>query len=159
MTIIKYKLINELKRFKEIDEIFEGERTISIQKQFKNNLIKAFCSENENLYSLNSTKKLYKLENNIYLINKNLMNAKKNAIVSIFYDEKNKKITFYLTNINDLINKQKMYVIKEMKFPWIEFYGKEQLFKISTRMYNYYKNILLFTWFQFFNIYNFFDLT
>jgi hypothetical protein len=46
MTIIKYKLINELKRFKEIDEIFEGENTIKIQKQFKNNLIKSFCSEN-----------------------------------------------------------------------------------------------------------------
>jgi hypothetical protein len=44
MTIIKYKLINELKTFRDIDDIFEGANTVSIQKRFKNNLIRAFCS-------------------------------------------------------------------------------------------------------------------
>jgi hypothetical protein len=73
------------------------------------------------------------------------MNARKNMIVSVFYDEKGKKITFYLTSTNDLINKQRPYAIRDMKFPWIDFFEKQQLFKISARMYNYYKNILLFT--------------
>jgi hypothetical protein len=145
MTIIKYRLINELKRFKELEQLFEGENTVSLQRQFKNSLVLAFCSQNENLYSLNSSQRLYRLENNIYLINKSLMAGRRSAVVSIFYDQKGKKIKFYLTNVAELANKQKMYFMREMKFPWIEFYHKEQLFKVSTRIYKYYKNVLLFT--------------
>lgn len=47
------------------------------------------------------------------------MNIKKNMVVSIFYDEKNKKITFMMTNNNDLYNKEKAMWVKDMHFPWI----------------------------------------
>jgi hypothetical protein len=47
------------------------------------------------------------------------MNSKKNAIVSIFFDEKAEKITFYITNSNDFINRQKIYYVKDMKFSWM----------------------------------------
>jgi len=72
------------------------------------------------------------------------MNVSKGIIVSIFYDERSEKITFLITSNHELTNKQKIFHIKDMHFPWIEFYKKEHLFKVNSRLYYYYKNILLF---------------
>ncbi len=47
------------------------------------------------------------------------MNSKRNVTVTTFYDEKAKKITFYLTNSNEHISKHKICWLKDMKFPWI----------------------------------------
>lgn len=47
------------------------------------------------------------------------MNAKKGIIVSIFYDEKAQKMSFVISNNHELINRQKVYEIKEMHIPWI----------------------------------------
>ena len=47
------------------------------------------------------------------------MNSRRNAIVSIFFDFKTKKITFYITNSNDFVNRQKVYFVKDMKFAWM----------------------------------------
>ena len=41
--------------------MFAGEKTIGLQKQFKNSLIRAFSAQNDNLYCLNASKKLHRL--------------------------------------------------------------------------------------------------
>ena len=102
-----------------------------------------FNSKNNNLCSLNVLKKFHKLDQNIFMVHKGVVNFKNNQLVCFIFNQKLCHFTIYLVNNKQLDVKHKVVKMSKMTFPWITFLRNVDLLTVNSRIYQYYHNSLL----------------
>ena len=78
------------------------------QKRFRNKLDEVFQSKNHNFCTLNVAKKFYKLENNVFMVYKGIIDFKANQLVCFIYNKNQATMTAYLVSNKSLESRHKV---------------------------------------------------